>query len=194
MTRTDREPVQSLDDISFTIDRVGTSAEQTPDVRSVYASVYAEPPYCENTKDVDDFVEAWARRQMQPGFRLVVASRKGGAVGFTFGHELPVGTRWWSGPNTFTSADVAHEYPGRTFAIIELAVLKPYRRHGIGRELHTLLLAGLRNERVTLLVRPEAEAAQASYRSWGYDCVGRIQPFDGAPVYDAMILHLAKHL
>ena len=189
MTTTDR--LAGLDDVSFTVDQASTSADYTPVVRSIYASVYAEPPYCEGAEDVEDFVEAWASRRNQPGFRLVVARSAGEAVGFTFGHGLGVATRWWSGPRTCISDDVAHEYPGRTFAVIELAVVKPYRRRGIGRKLHNLLLAGLGNERVTLLVRPEAKAAQAAYRCWGYECVGQIQPFDGAPVYDAMVLHLA---
>jgi hypothetical protein len=52
MTSTDRLPAQSLDGISFTLDRAGTSAEQTSDVRSVYASVYAEPPHCESEVNV----------------------------------------------------------------------------------------------------------------------------------------------
>ena len=132
-----------------------TFARSTP-------QLYAEPPYCEDTSDVDEFADAWAKRQTQPNFRLLVARQNSHAIAFAFGHELTVETRWWSGPNTFTSDDTTHEYPGRTFAIIELAVLKQYRCHGIGRELHSLLIAGLTNERVTLLVRPEAEAAQAS--------------------------------
>ena len=80
------------------------------------------------------------------------------------------------------------EHEGRTFAVIELAVDGPFpRKHGIGRELHTYLLAGLREERATLLVRPEATAARCAYLSWSYHRIGRLQPFANGPVYEAMI-------
>lgn len=84
--------------------------------------------------------------------------------------------------------DVA-EWPGRTFAVIELAVVKPYRGLGVGHRMHDLLLEGRGEERVTLLVRPEPEArpAQAMYEHLGYQRAGAVRPYDGAPVYDAMI-------
>jgi hypothetical protein len=59
--------------------------------------------------------------------------------------------------------------------------------HGVGRELHEHLVAGLTTERITLLVRPDAPAAQHAYARWGYRRVGQIQPFSDAPTYDAMI-------
>ncbi len=79
--------------------------------------------------------------------------------------------------------EITAEYPGRTFAIIEIAVRRPYRQCGVGRLLHTHLTAGLSEERITLLVRPDAPAPQRAYRSWGYQPVGQIQPFPGGPVY-----------
>lgn len=42
--------------------------------------------------------------------------------------------------------DITTEYPGRTFAIIEIAVRRRYRRQGLSEEW------------VTLLVRPDAAA------------------------------------
>src|SRR6185312_15949031 len=102
-----------------------------------------------------DFMTSWPRRQAQPGFRLVLAWHNGNAIGLAFGHDLDAKTRWWEGLEASTPDDLTSEYPGRTFAVIELGVLKPYRKHGIGHELHAHLIAGLPNERVTLLVRPE---------------------------------------
>jgi predicted GNAT superfamily acetyltransferase len=71
-------------------------------------------------------------------------------------------------------------------------VHKPWRRRGVARRLHAELLAGLTVERVTLTMRPEPEAApaQAAYAAWGYVKVGQSQPWDEAPVYDAMVLDL----
>jgi len=56
--------------------------------------------------------------------------------------------------------------------------------------LHDLLLAGLAEERATLLVRPENDAAQAAYAGWGWLKAGQYQPTPDAPVYDVLILLL----
>lgn len=161
-----------------------------PDVEPVYAEVYAEPPYLEGPSDVADFVAGWPRRCSYPGFRLVVARDQDTPEGFTFGHPLPDGTGWWSGLLDPAGDGVTAEWPGRTFAIIELAVRATARRSGVARDLVAHLLEGRTEERVTLLVRPEAEAepARAAYRSWGYEVVGQLRPYEGAPVYDAMLL------
>ncbi len=189
MTTVD-DAARTLEMISLTVDRCGTAEQHQAQVQSLYTAVYAEPPYGEGPEDVADFMKSWPRRQTQPGFRLVLAWHNGEAIGFAFGHDLHAETRWWQGLQASTLDDLTSEYPGRTFAVIELGVLQPYRRHGVGHELHAHLIAGLPNERVTLLVRPEAAAAKTAYQSWGYQYVGKLQPFDNAPVYDAMILSL----
>jgi hypothetical protein len=130
-------------------------------VRGLYAEVYAEPPYCEGADDVDSFVRDWPRRVEQPAFRLVVARAGEEAVGFAFGHPLTEKTRWWEGALEPLSPDLAAERRGRTFAIIELAVR-----------------------------RPEARPARGLYAALGYRNIGRLRPYEGAPVYDAMVRQL----
>jgi ribosomal protein S18 acetylase RimI-like enzyme len=157
--------------------------------RPVYAEVYGEPPYLEKPSDVEEFVAGWEHRASSTGFRLVLARVDGEVIGFTFGHELAPGTRWWDGALSPFPEGFTDEWPGRTFAIIELAIRKPHRRQGIGRRLHDQLLDGVRAERVTLLVRPEPEAdpARAAYDSWGYSKVGQIRPAPTLPLYDALV-------
>jgi GNAT superfamily N-acetyltransferase len=167
-----------------------TGLAQVGVVRDLYAEVYAEPPYCEGPADVADFVDGWPRRCAQPGFRLVVASSDSDPIGFAFGHELPEGTGWWSGLLDAAPPDVVAEWPGRTFAVIELAVRAGRRRQGVARGLHEALLCGLTVERATLLCRPEAEAAESAYAAWGYRRIGALRPFPDAPTYDAMLLPL----
>lgn len=163
-------------------------SEQAFDVvRAIYSEVYAEPPYLEGPADFDDFGQSLPRRAAAPGFRLVVASVGTEAVGFALGHELGARTRWWDGALAALPDDVTSEWPGRTFAVIELAVLKPWRGRGYARQLHAHLVAGLGVERLTLLVRPDAEPAHRAYDAWGYERVGQVQPFDGGPIYDAML-------
>lgn len=157
-------------------------------VRDVYAEVYADPPYCDGPAEVEAFAESWPARVAAPGFRLVVVSDEGRAVAFTFGHLLRVGTQWWSGALAPLDVDT-EEWPGRTFAVIELAVREPYRRRHVAERMHAALLAGVEAERVTLLVRPEPEAApaRAAYAKWGYRKVGQLRPGEGRPVFDVMV-------
>jgi ribosomal protein S18 acetylase RimI-like enzyme len=114
------------------------------------------------------------------------------AIGFAFGFQFPAQTKWWNGALTPLSDDITAERPGRTFAIIEIAVKRPYRRRGVGRLLHTHLTAGLSEERIMLLVRPNAPAPQHAYLSWEYQPVGQIQPFPDEPGDDAMIKSLVS--
>jgi ribosomal protein S18 acetylase RimI-like enzyme len=161
-----------------------------PALAHIYEQVYREPPYYEGPKDVADFVSSLPRRAAQPRFQLVVAFADNEAVGFAFGHQLPSDTQWWKGAITALPDPITQERAGRTFAIIELAVLAPYRRRGFAKAMHDALRVGRAEERITLLVRPEATPAHAAYKNWGYVCVGSIRPWPEAPMYDAMLLDL----
>ncbi|MGH3778243.1 MAG: GNAT family N-acetyltransferase [Pseudonocardiaceae bacterium] len=180
-----------VDQLTLTIYGTDTSLGQGGTVRDLYAEIYAEPPYNEGPSEVEEFASGWHRTIDQRNFRLVIARRADEPIGFAFGVQLRARAKWWNGALMPLSEDITTEYPGRTFAIIELAVRHPYRRKGIGRLLHTHLIAGLSEERITLLVRPEAPAPQRAYLSWGYRTVGQIRPFSRAPVYNAMIKQLA---
>lgn len=179
-----------LDEVTVTVHRHGTGLDELDTVKEIYANAYAEEPYNEGPDDVAEFCAGWPSRVAQQSFRLVVAQRRGQALGFAFGHQLTTNTRWWSGLIGHVDDDVSTERPGRTFAVIELAVLQALRRSGIGHELHTHLLAGLTQERATLLVRPDAVAARSAYLAWGYRSIGLLQPFPDGPTYDAMITEL----
>jgi GNAT superfamily N-acetyltransferase len=182
----------ALRDITFTVHREGTALAELGSIEPVYASAYAEAPYNEGPDDVAEFGKGWPSRVAQPSFRLVVAWLATQPVGFTFGHQLTATTRWWRGLLDEVDDDIIAEYEGRTFAVIELAVIKSLRGHGIGRELHSCLLAGLTEARATLLVRPEATAARCAYLSWAYQPVGRVQPFVDGPVYEALVKALHR--
>lgn len=173
----------------YTLTRHGadTAVARLGAVGELYAEIYAEPPYCEGPADVADFAASWPRRVAQPNFRLILAQHDDQQIGFSFGFQLTVGTRWWDGALTPLPADLTTERPGRTFAIIEIAVRRMHRRRGVARRMHAELTAGLAEERITLLVRPDTPAPRCAYLSWGYRPVGRIQPFRDGPVYDAMV-------
>jgi ribosomal protein S18 acetylase RimI-like enzyme len=185
-------PPLGVDRVTLTIYGADTSMDMLSTVGELYAEIYAEPPYNDGPADVEHFTSGWSRTIDQRNFRLVVARRADEPIGFAFGLQLRSRTKWWKGALKPLPDEITAEYPGRTFAIIEIAVRRPYRQRGIGRLLHTHLTAGLSEERITLLVRLEAPAPQHAYHSWGYQAVGQIQPSPGAPVYDAMIKPLVS--
>jgi GNAT superfamily N-acetyltransferase len=130
----------------------------------------------------------WRR---QPGFALAEARHGGYLAGYASGMPLRPSTSWWRGLTTPLPPEVTTEHPGRTFALTELLVRASWRRQGIGRDLHELLLDGRPEERATLKVPPGAGAAQAAFRSWGWRKVARTRD-DGeaAPVLDVLVIDL----
>jgi GNAT superfamily N-acetyltransferase len=134
-------------------------------------------------------------RRRQPGFALAEARHGGYLVGYASGMPLRPSTSWWRGLTTPLAADVTTEHPGRTFALTELVVRASWRRQGIGRELHDLLLGGRAEERATALVPPGAGAAQRAFASWGWRKAARARDDDGpgdasAPVLDVLLIAL----
>jgi GNAT superfamily N-acetyltransferase len=130
-------------------------------------------------------------RRRQPGFVLAEARHGGYLVGYASGMPLRPSTSWWRDLTAPLPPEVIAEHPGRTFALAELLVRASWRRQGIGRELHALLLDGRPEERATLTVAPGAGAAQAALRSWGWRKVARARgDLAGAPVLDVMLIGL----
>jgi GNAT superfamily N-acetyltransferase len=130
-------------------------------------------------------------RWRQPGFVLVEARHGGYLVGYASGMPLRPSTSWWRGLTTPLPAEVTAEHAGRTFAVTELLVRASWRRQGIGRELHELLLSGRAEERATLTVPPGAGPAQAAFRSWGWRKLARTRNDEGGgPVLDVLVTEL----
>jgi len=78
--------------------------------------------------------------------------------------------------------DVTEERPGRTFALVEMLVRKPWRRH-VAETMHGMLLKDRPEERATLTVLPEALPAQRAYAKWGWYRVGQKRnPLPGGAV------------
>ncbi len=163
-----------------------------PELLKLYAEVYAEPPYSEGPGEVARFVDWFDRYTRQPGFRLVIAWSGGVPVGMALGYTLPAGTHWWDGLRVQVSPGFTCETGHRTVALIELLVRADLRRRGVASRLYDLFLAGRAEERATLLVRPEPEAASARafYAHRGWRSVGPLQPFEGAPLYEALVRSL----
>ena len=154
------------------------------DLLALHVEVYGEQPD-------DGFARRFAVLRRQPGFVLAEARHGGYLVGYAFGVPLRPSTSWWRQLTTPLPEDVTTEHPGRTFALVELAVRPSWRRQGIAETLHDLILQDRPEERATLTVPPTATPAQNAFRKWGWRKVARTRDDGpGARVSDVLVTTL----
>jgi GNAT superfamily N-acetyltransferase len=122
-------------------------------------------------------------------FGLVAVWRGETMVGYAFGSLMGKPHDIW-GMVRSAMPDVAvtaTEEPIYFFR--EFAVDPSCQGRGYGRLLHDKLLE-TRPERLAHLLVRQGNPAKAAYTHWGWRIVGQVQPFDDAPVMDAMVLRL----
>jgi GNAT superfamily N-acetyltransferase len=166
------------------------AAEHAAEYQALHAQVLAEPPHA--CDDAGLFERRFRVRRRQPGFALAEARHGGYLVGYASGMQLRPSTDWWRHLTTPLPEEVIAEHPGRTFALADLLVRASWRRQGVGRALHDLLLAGRPEERATVTVLPGATAAQHAFHHWGWRKVARTRdPRPGSPIRDVLLTSLA---
>ncbi|MET7468776.1 GNAT family N-acetyltransferase [Micromonospora sp. NPDC005686] len=134
-----------------------------------------------------------AAHMPRQGWELVSARVEDELVGYVYGFPLAADTPWWDGINEPVPEGFTDENGHRTFAVCELLVRRSWQRRGIARALHDRLLGTRREERATLLVRPDNTAAQHAYDSWGWQPAGWLQPTRaGAPLFEVRIKAIAS--
>ncbi|GAA0464633.1 GNAT family N-acetyltransferase [Streptomyces stramineus] len=153
------------------------------DLLSIYTDVHAD--------ETSDFYSAARfadrlRGHAGPGWEAVIAYDAGEPAGFAYGTPLGATTAWWEDMLTPLPDGYAVETGRRTLAFNELKIRSRWRGKGLGRRLHDELLSGRSEERVTLLVNPQRPRVVTLYQAWGYEEVGRQQPFPDSPVFACM--------
>ncbi|MEC4020026.1 GNAT family N-acetyltransferase [Streptomyces sp. H27-D2] len=159
----------------------------------VYSEVFTAPPYNETEERVAATFRRFRSQTRKGTFRGALARTEDGEpVGIAYGYPLSPSTGWWDHFTKPVSDEMRREDGHRTLGLMELAVRTRWRGRGIAHRLHDAVIDGSGVERVLLNVHPDNEAAQAAYRAWGYRKVGEINPWQGAPLQDAMLLDLSR--
>ena len=175
------------------------------DVSALPAEVCGAPPHRDSVgqhgagqhgagRDGADggFGRRFGRQRRQPGFVLAEARHGGYLVGYAFGVPLRPATSWWRDLTAALPEELTAEHPGRTFALAELTVRAAWRRQGIGRDLHDLILDGRAEDRATAAIPVAAVPAQGAYQRWGWRKAARkhAEP-PAAALLDVLLLDLA---
>ncbi|MFE6853857.1 GNAT family N-acetyltransferase [Streptomyces sp. NPDC057674] len=105
----------------------------------------------------------------------------GEPVGFAYGAPAKPGREWWREHLAEPPADDS------TFSVSELMVRPQWRKTGAAQQLHTALLRERPEALAVLLVDPEHLKVQVLYETWGYQRVGRRQPFPDSPNFLVML-------
>ncbi len=147
------------------------AADHAAELADLHAEVYGP--------DDGAFAGRFRVQRRQPGFALAEARNGGYLVGYAFGMPLRPSTSWWRQLTAPLPDEITAERPGRTFALSGLAVRAAWRRQGLGRDLHDLILRDRPEERATVLLAPAAGPAQHAFRNWGWRRVARTHDEDG---------------
>ena len=186
------EAVGGQSEMTFRLLDGTQAAAHEDELRALHAEVYAEQPYGQG--DDGAFGRRFRVLRRQPGFVLAEARHGGYLVGYALGMPLRPSTSWWRHLTTPLPDEVTTEHPGRTFALVELAVRASWRRQGIAATLHDLILEDRPEERATLTVLPTATPAQQAFRKWGWRRVARTRDTEpGSPVADVLLTPLPAH-
>jgi GNAT superfamily N-acetyltransferase len=185
----------STPDITFDIlDGTGAGAHGD-ELQALYAEAFASPaqpgPAHGRHDEAARFSGRFRVQRRQPGYVLAEARHGGYLVGYAAGFPLRPSTSWWQHLTTPLPDEVTAEHPGRTFALVDLAVRASWRRQGTGAALHRLVLTNRPEERATLTLLPSAAPAQHAFRAWGWRKVARTRdPAPGSPVADVLVTAL----
>ncbi len=179
--------VVAAPDMTFELLDGTQAAAHAAELQEIHSEVYASPPDGRNY-DAALFAGRFRVHSGQPGFAVAEARHGDYLVGYAAGMPLRPSTSWWRDLTTPLPDEVTVEHPGRTFALIELLVRASWRRQGMGRTLHDLLLRNRPEERATVIVPLTASPALSAFQSWGWRKIARTRdPDPGSAASDVLV-------
>ncbi|WP_413101529.1 N-acetyltransferase family protein [Streptomyces sp. Inha503] len=166
--------------------RVGDVGSVWDDLLDIYRECWAHKLHLPHYAP-EAFGERLRRHAAEPGWEAVVAYDSGEPVGYLYANRLTgAEDRWWRRTRPEPEAGIAS---ASTVAVKEMMVRQQWRRQGIARGLHDVLLAGRPESQASLMVNPlnQDGKVQALYVAWGYRAVGTAQSSPEAPVLTVMV-------
>ncbi|MGP3954221.1 GNAT family N-acetyltransferase [Streptomyces sp. 7N604] len=157
----------------------------------VYEGVYAQALGLSDHSD-PPISDRLLRHAGRPGFALVAALEGEEVAGFVYGYTLPADSLWWDGLTPDPGPEFTREYPDRTVGVCELLVRPRWRRSRVGHELFEAFLAGRHEERAAALVAEDNGVVLATYAKYGFEPVGRIEPYPGWRPHVMIVRSLAR--
>lgn len=182
-----------MDDVIIELGSAALAQSLFDPICDLYAETFSVPPFAWDEHEAERQRADLRRLVEDPTFGVAVALAGGELVGFAFGVGVSPDTRRWQGFITPLAPELAVEWEGRTFAVLDMAVRGEWRGRGFGRKLLEGLLASRHEERAVLTVEPDAEATQGFYRHLRWQRVGRKRTSEGVliPYFDVYVLPLA---
>jgi GNAT superfamily N-acetyltransferase len=109
----------------------------------VYDEVFGEPPYNESPLAIREFGERLLVHAAAEGLRAVAAFAGDDVVGFAYGVASRPGQWWHDVVRRALEPNLAHQWLGDAFEMVELALCSRFRGKGIGGALHDALIVKL---------------------------------------------------
>lgn len=142
------------------------------DVESIYSVAFSAPPYNRGPSHLDGFRTMLHRHIARPGFIALGACLADRLVGFTYGCTTGH-SQWWHEQVRKALGRRAEHWLTDAFEYVELALDPAYRRLGIGRRLHDMLLAAQEHPRAVLSTIDAVTAGRRLYESSGWEVLVR---------------------
>ena len=143
--------------------------QAAPELASVYLSAFGAPGYDEEPERAEQFAsEQIPTHAARENFKLVVSRADGSMTGFAYGFTGHRG-QWWSDRiAAAVTPQLADEWIGGHFEVVELAVRVETQRRGLGVELMNALIKDLPNRRALLTTYSDDRPAPRLYRRLGW--------------------------
>ncbi|MFG2191070.1 GNAT family N-acetyltransferase [Streptomyces sp. NPDC048639] len=168
---------------------VGAAADQWA---RVYEEVYAQALGLPDHSD-PPISDRLLRHSARPGFALVAALDGDHVAGFLYGYTLPPDSLWWEGLTPDPGPEFTREYPRRTVGVCELLVHPRWRRSRVALSMFETFLAGRTEERAAGLVADDNGVMLATYAKYGFEMVGRMEPYPGWRPHVMVVRQLRSH-
>jgi ribosomal protein S18 acetylase RimI-like enzyme len=135
----------------------------------VFAAAFGAPGYDEERADADRFAtEQLPTHAARDDFRLATARLNGAIVGFAYGFTGRLGQWWPDRVAAAVSPELAAEWIGEHFEVVELAVRPDAQGHGFGAALMEALMDGLPHRKALLSTYTDDRPAPRLYRRLGW--------------------------